>query len=45
LWSFNGQNLSLGFDPNTLKVNTPQFGTVVSKQGNRIIQLAVKLYF
>ncbi len=45
LWSFNGDNLTLGFDPATLKVNTPNFGTVTHKQGNRIIQLVVKLYF
>jgi Carboxypeptidase regulatory-like domain len=45
LWSFNGSNLGLGFDPNTLKVNTPNFGSVTQKQGNRVIQLAVKLYF
>ena len=45
LWSFNGTNLALGFDPNTLKVNTPTFGTVTQKQGNRIVQLAVKFYF
>ena len=45
LWSFNGSNLNLGFDPNTLKLNTPLFGTVTSKQGHRVVQLAVKFYF
>ena len=45
LWSFNGNNLTLGFDPNTGKVNTPLFGTVTQKQGHRIIQAAVKFYF
>ena len=45
LWSFNGGNLTLGFDPSTGKVNTPDFGTVTQKQGNRVLQLAVKFYF
>jgi hypothetical protein len=45
LWSFNGNNLNLGFDPVTLKVNTPLFGTVTQKQGNRVVQLVVKFYF
>jgi hypothetical protein len=45
LWSFNGSNLALGFDQSTLKVNTPNFGSVTEKQGNRVIQLAVKFYF
>ena len=45
LWSFNGNNLTLGFDPSTGKLNTPNFGTVTQKQGNRVIQLAVKFYF
>ena len=45
LWSFNGNNLTLGFDPNTMKVNTPLFGTVTQKQGHRIIQMAAKFYF
>ena len=45
LWSFNGNNLSLGFDGATGKVNTPNFGTVTQKQGNRVIQLSVKFYF
>jgi hypothetical protein len=45
LWSFNGGNLNLGFDPDTGKVNTPLFGTVTQKQGHRIIQAALKFYF
>ena len=51
LWSFNGNNLSLGFDPNTGKVNSymvngvSQFGTVTEKQGHRVIQVAIKFYF
>ena len=45
LWSFNGSNLGLGFDPNTLKVNTPEFGTTTTKQGHRIIQMAVRFVF
>jgi hypothetical protein len=46
LWSFyNGENLQLGFDPSTGKVNTPLFGTTTDKQGNRRIQLAIKFYF
>jgi len=49
LWSFNGTNLTLGFSQATpggpLTLNTPLFGTVTEKQGNRIIQLAVKFYF
>jgi len=45
LWSFNGNNLALGFNATTGAVNTPGFGTVTTKQGNRIVQLAVKFYF
>ena len=45
LWSFNGSNLNLGFDPSTGKLNTPNFGTVTDKQGRRIVQLAVKFVF
>ncbi len=48
LYSFNGTNLTLGFTESssgTFSVNTPNFGTVTEKQGNRIIQLAVKFYF
>ncbi len=45
LWSFNGNNLTLGFDPATGKINTPNFGTVTQKQGFRVIQLAVKFFF
>jgi hypothetical protein len=45
LWSFNGNNLTLGFDPNTGKMNTPNFGTVTQKQGSRVIQLVAKFIF
>ena len=45
LYSFNGGNLTLSFDPNTLKPNSPNFGITTDKQGNRIIQLAVKFMF
>jgi hypothetical protein len=45
LWSFNGNNLSLGFDGTSGAVNTPEFGTVTSKQGHRVVQAAVKFYF
>jgi hypothetical protein len=45
LWSFNGSNLNLGFDANTLKVNTPLFGTVTNKQGHRVVQAAIKFFF
>jgi len=45
LWSFNGNNLTLGFDGATGKVNTPNFGLVTQKQGNRVIQLSAKFYF
>jgi len=45
LWSFNGNNLSLGFNGSTGVLNTPLFGTVTEKQGHRIIQAAVKFYF
>lgn len=46
LWSFANTNaLTLGFNPTTLQVNTPGFGTANEKQGNRIIEMAVKFYF
>jgi hypothetical protein len=48
LWSFNGTNLTLGYNQNSngsFSLSTPEFGTVTEKQGNRIIQLAVKFYF
>jgi hypothetical protein len=44
LWSFNGNNLSLGFNPGG-GVSTTDFGTVVNKQGHRVVQCAVKFYF
>ena len=45
LWSFNGSNLNLSFDPNTGNVNSPLFGTVTQKQGHRVIQTAIKFFF
>ena len=49
LWSFpSAQNLALGFTQSSngsLQLSTPEFGTATEKQGNRIIQLAVKFYF
>ena len=45
LWSFNGTNLTAGFDGTTGKLNTPNFGTVTEKQGHRVVQLAIKFYF
>jgi hypothetical protein len=45
LWSFNGSNLNLGFAAATGQVNTPLFGTVTTKQGHRIVQLAANFYF
>jgi hypothetical protein len=45
LWSFNGNNLNLGFDGTSGALNTPKFGIVDTKQGHRVIQLAIKFYF
>jgi hypothetical protein len=45
LWSFNGGNLGLSFDPSTLKQNDPVFGETTFKQGHRIIEMAVKFIF
>jgi len=45
LWSFNGANLNLGFNGTTGLVNTPLFGTVTTKQGHRIVQLAATFTF
>ena len=46
LWSFvGGSNLNLGFDPNTLKVNTTNFGSTTQKEGHRVVQVAIKFYF
>lgn len=45
LWSFSGNNLALGFDGTTGKINTPNFGMVTEKAGRRVIQLVVKFYF
>ncbi len=45
LWSFNGSNLTLGFDAATGQMNAPLFGFVTQKQGHRVIQTAIKFYF
>ena len=49
LWSFpSAQNLALGYNQNSdgsFSLSTPEFGTATEKQGNRIVQLAVKFYF
>jgi len=45
LWSFNGANLNLGFNGTTGLINTPLFGTVTTKQGHRIVQLAATFTF
>ena len=45
LWSFNGGNLNLGFNGTTGLINTPTFGTVQTKQGHRIVQLATTFTF
>lgn len=48
LWSFNGSNLNLAFTQQgdgSFKNTSPNFGTVTQKQGNRIVELAVKFYF
>jgi hypothetical protein len=48
LWSFNGSNLGLSFTQNangSFAASSPNFGTVTTKQGNRIVELAVKFYF
>jgi hypothetical protein len=45
LWSFNGNNLGLSFDPNSLKQTNADFGYTTQKQGHRIIELAMKFFF
>ena len=45
LWSFNGSNLNLSFDKNTLQQNNSTFGMTTQKQGHRIIEFAVKFFF
>jgi hypothetical protein len=45
LWSFNGNNLNLSFDKTTLQQNNSTFGMVTSKQGHRIVELAIKFFF
>jgi hypothetical protein len=44
LWSFNGSNLSLGFNANGT-LSTPNFGTVTSKEGHRVVQDVVNFFF
>jgi hypothetical protein len=38
-------NLNLGFDSSTGKVNTLGFGTATDKQGHRVVQAAIKFFF
>jgi hypothetical protein len=50
LWSFNGTgNLNLNFtqDPTTqaISLNNPNFGKTTTKEGNRILEFAVKFFF
>ncbi len=45
LWSFNGNNLNLGFSGTTGLLNTPLFGTVTTKQGHRIMSVDARFYF
>jgi hypothetical protein len=45
LWSFNGGNMGLSFNPTTLQQNDPVFGETTFKQGHRIIEMAVKFIF
>ena len=44
LWSFNGSNLNLGFAASGV-MNTPTFGTITTKQGKRVVQLAATFTF
>ncbi len=45
LYSFNGSNLNLSFDANTLKPNNQNFGITTDKQGHRIVEMGVKFFF
>jgi hypothetical protein len=48
LYSFNGSNLALSFTQNangSFTNTSPNFGITTQKQGNRIIELAVKFFF
>jgi len=46
LWSFPANaNLSLGFNGTTGLVNTPLFGYTTTKQGHRLVQVAVTFTF
>jgi hypothetical protein len=44
LWSFNGTNLSLVYN-SAGQQTSPNFGYTTEKQGNRLVQLAVKFFF
>ena len=46
LWSFNGNaNLTLGYNGSSGLLNSPNFGLTTTKQGHRVVQLAVKFIF
>jgi hypothetical protein len=46
LWSFNGGSaLNLTFNGTTGALSNPLFGTVTTKQGHRIVQLATTFTF
>jgi hypothetical protein len=45
LWSFNGSNLSLSYNPTTLQQTNSDFGYTTTKQGHRIVELAMKFFF
>jgi hypothetical protein len=45
LWSFNGTNLGLSYNPATLAQTNSDFGYTTTKQGHRIVELAMKFFF
>ncbi len=45
LWSFNGNNLGLSYSPTTLQQTNADFGYTTTKQGHRIVELAMKFFF
>ena len=45
LWSFNGSNLTLGFDPQLPAKSTHRCSARDQKQGHRVVQVAIKFYF